>query len=190
MSAKPAAANAAREHVLGAEVEEHRADVRGDAGVGDREDLGPAAVAAAHPRRPRPPCRRAASTRRISRSARTGSGTYMSPRPQTAASKLASAKGSSSASARSKRTLPTPRCDGDAARRLDHLARDVGADDRAARAHQPRPCAKADQPGAAGDVEHTLARPQARHVEHQRNEPARAGRASRARRPPTARSQP
>ena len=35
----------ARERVRGAEVEEHRADLRRDPRVGDREDLGPAAVA-------------------------------------------------------------------------------------------------------------------------------------------------
>ena len=49
------------------------------------------------------------STRRISRSARTGSGTYISPSAQAAASKLPSTNGSSSASARSKPALSAPR---------------------------------------------------------------------------------
>jgi hypothetical protein len=55
---------------------------------------------------------------------------------------------------------------GAAARRLDHLARDVGADHRAFLA-DGLGRAEADEAGAAGDVEHALAGPQGRHLEHQ-----------------------
>jgi hypothetical protein len=95
-------------------MEEHRADVGGDAGavIGTISAqphcrLAPHTAAAA-----RPPGH---SSRRISHSARTGSGTYISPSAHTAASKPASGSGSASASARSKRALASsrsaaPRC--------------------------------------------------------------------------------
>jgi hypothetical protein len=54
----------------------------------------------------------------------------------------------------------------DAARLVDHLARDVSADNGAGRT-DGRGDAQADQTGAAGDLQDAVARLQSHHVEHQ-----------------------
>ena len=155
----------AGERVLRAELEEHRADVRRDAGIGDREDLGPAAGA---PRTPDRHGRPAAGPKHPAHlaSARTGSGTYISPRPHRAASKLPSRT-----AAPRRRRARTARGPGPAQRPREPQPRPSRRRCPCRRPRPPhRPSAatrKCDQPGAAGDVEHALARPQACHVEHQ-----------------------
>ena len=164
-SAKPGRLERAREHVLGAEMEEHRADIRGDPGIGDREDLGPAAVA------PGAPHRRGGAAARPQQPAHLaerphGIGDVHQPERADGGIEAGIGQrqrlGVAALEARV-RELAQPCA---AARRLDHLARDVGADDRAFGADRLRGT-EADEPGAAGDVEHALARPQGRHVQHQ-----------------------
>src|SRR3954449_2619495 len=154
-----------RQRVPGAEVEEHRADLRRDPRVGDREDLGPAAVA------PRTPDGRGRPAAGLEQAA------HLAQRPDRVGDvhEPERAGGGVEAPVHERQLLGLGALEAgvvgapfgvDAARGLDHLARDVGADDRAPPA-DGLGHAQADQPGAAGHVEHPIAGPQGQHVEHQ-----------------------
>ena len=165
MSAKPAAAKARASMScvpswknIGQTSDATRASVIGKISAQPQARRAPQTATAA-----RPPGR---STRRISPRARTGSGTYISPRPHRAASKQPSQNGSSSASARSNRTWSRPRA---AAARAaaSIISPAMSVPTTAPAAPTVSRHSECDQPGSARDVEHALTRPQASHLEHQ-----------------------
>ncbi len=155
----------ARERVPGAQLEEQRTDLGGDARVGDRKDRGPAASLASAPHggghaaagseQPAHLAQRACRIRHIHE-------------PE-------GAHGGIEARIREGQRLGivTPELDvadapsaGDARGRLHHPLGDVRPD-HAALLADGRGEAQADQPGAAGDIEHPLAGLRRHHVEHQ-----------------------